>query len=84
MTMRVCRFITVARGKIDTDEPNQKIQNDRLGRGQFFSRTAVRGDADEVLDGDAEGRDYCGGDSRNLVFGLCGPIGSAPVQAPVG
>ncbi len=47
------------------DAPNPTIQNDCLGRGQFISAVTVRGDADEVLDGDAEGRDR-----RGAIHGL--------------
>lgn len=65
------------------DEPNPTIQNDCLGRGQFISAVTVRGDADEVLDGDAEGRDRRGGDSRTLVSALCWPVSQAMDQTSV-
>lgn len=67
-----------------TDEPDPTIQDNRLSRGEFFSPTLVRCNADEVLDGDAEGRDCRGGDSWTFVFGLCCPVGPAPVQTPLG
>lgn len=43
--------------------------------GSSFLQVTVRGDADEVFDGDAEGLDRCGGDSRSLVSALCRPVG---------
>lgn len=53
--------LNVSWRKFATDEPDSRIQNDRLGPGQFFSPVAVRSDADEVRDGDTEGRDHLGG-----------------------
>ena len=70
--------------KIHTDGANPKIQDDRLGRREFISSAAIRSNADEVFDGDAEGGNRRGSDSRNLVPGLCRPIGQVTDYAPMG
>jgi hypothetical protein len=56
--------------KFNTDESDPKIQDDRLGRRKFISSAAIHSNADEVSDGDAEGGNRRGGDSRNPVPGL--------------
>jgi hypothetical protein len=70
--------------KFDTDEPDPTIQNDRLGRGELVSLTTVRGDANEVLDGNAESGDRRGSNSRNLVPDLRHPVGQAPDHISMG
>lgn len=59
----------------DIDESDPNIQNDRVGRGEFISALALRRHADEILHGNATGRQGSGSDPRNLVSALYWPTG---------
>lgn len=78
------KLLTTALQENDADEPVTSVQDDRLGRGQFVSLVAVRRDADEVHDGDAESRDRRWRDSRRLVSSICRPVGQVTDQTSMG
>lgn len=70
--------------KIDNDESDSKIQNDRVGRGKFIFALALRRHADEILHRNTTGRQGGGIDPRTLVLGLCRPAGQVTDDTSMG